>query len=838
MDDLKRGGSFMEEFDRCICVGCKAYINATQGELQPLFWVTPDGYRPVQTEEFPNRGRIHVTKGYEDVSNSPEGTLFDVRITQSDSYHDDIEHQSKFSTWKISSNWQKIPDRDLSLCTVLDGRYPDPSNPESHLLEASICPTSSFFLRCRDSSGSERLIGPLDSTILEKSHERTDGNFIIKYLPPSRPFKAPFDQLTDNRNCCFDFEVATLPADYLERAQNGGLYVTTRLLMMGSKSFLDMYSDDQILKWFAKSARQSSNSYAANISSNLKKATEFFSESENAAKIPQDIFQQRLTRLGSLNDRLTRVEGFDAILDAFINSDSGEKKLTSILDDNLGAYLEKYKTDNSIKAQMEIKNDLERKQDDADKEFQQKTKELREVKEALEDLKGSLEANTLKSLQTEILDKKTELGLLADVAEMESLIKEKQIILKQLQKDETTYNDLLNDLRHKMSQSRETMKKELIGLKLDLDIIDGRSRPSIEMSLHRKPVTYLKINGADDDEQRRDVIETLVSRLEAQGLDITQKLVTKLVIASCQNLIVTLAGAPGTGKTATATLLAKALGLKDSNKNIHIQVQRGWTTDRDIIGFQNKLAGQYDPDRFGLYEMLYRLNKVDDEDSLSLITLDEANLSPIEYYFSTFMGASDSREKFYTQGISLSLPKGVRFLATINNDRTTEMLSDRFLDRSPVIKLESASATPSSLDFQPEDVEYSEYSFDEINRLFNPEFPSESFDKTELQIIETLREDHSIITLERRKYNAMARFVTVGRTLFSSAGYQEDNSMAALDEAILIHLLPKLKGQGKDFRRDIERLSDYLDKQGLEQSVATLQKIIVRSKHDTYSYFS
>jgi hypothetical protein len=804
----------------------------------PLFWVTLDGYKAVLPEDFPNMGRVVVTRGYEEVSGSPDGTLFDVEIAPSSSYSESSEHQSKFAAWKTTATWRKIPDRDLNLCTVLDGSYPDPSVEEPQVLMANTCPTSSFFLRCMDSFGSQRLIGPLDSTILEKAQERPDNNYTLKYLPPNRPFKAPWAQLTDSPNCCFDFEVATLPSDYLVLAQNGGSYVTTRLLMTASKSLLDMNSDEQILKWFAKSARQSSSSYVKNISSSLKEATEFFAENKNIASISEDIFNQRLNRLGSLNERLAKVEGFDNILTSFIESAQGVEKLTSILDANLDHYIDTYKTDKGIRAHNEIEYDLEEHRETASKEIQAKKKELREVTEVLEERRQSLEVTTLSDLQKQISSLKKEKDLLGQDDDLETRINEKKIILKDLGKQETTYNELINDLRHKMSKSRETMKKELIGLKLDLDIIDGRSRPAIEISQHRKPAAYEKINGADVDEKRKDVIETIFSRLEEQGLDITQRLVTKLLIASSQSLIVTLAGAPGTGKTATANLLAKALGLKDSNKHVHIQVQRGWTSDRDIIGFQNKLAGQYDPDRFGLYEMLYRLNKVQYEDSLSLVTLDEANLSPVEYYFSTFMGATDDREKFYTQGERLTLPKGMRFLATINNDRTTEMLSDRFLDRSPVIKLESDGGSSFSLDFHPKEDEYKEYSFDEVNTLFNPDVSSEKLEKTERLILDTLRDEHSIITLERRKFKAMASFISVGRNLFSSADYQADTSLIALDEAILINLLPKLKGQGKSYKNDILRLSDYLDKQGLEQSVATLQKIIARSKHDTYSYFS
>ncbi len=73
------------------------------------------------------------------------------------------------------------------------------------------------------------------------------------------------------------------------------------------------------------------------------------------------------------------------------------------------------------------------------------------------------------------------------------------------------------------------------------------------------------------------------------------------------------------------------------------------------------------------------------------VLLDEANLSPIEYYWADFMNICDSDSRFskITLGnnIQLKIPPTLRFMATINNDDTTERLSPRLIDRAAMIRL-------------------------------------------------------------------------------------------------------------------------------------------------------
>lgn len=83
-----------------------------------------------------------------------------------------------------------------------------------------------------------------------------------------------------------------------------------------------------------------------------------------------------------------------------------------------------------------------------------------------------------------------------------------------------------------------------------------------------------------------------------------------------------------------------------------------------------------------------KLNKI----GISILhSLDEANLSPIEYYWAAFMSIADDNKDRFTINIGededIQIPETLHFLATINNDQTTEPLSPRLLDRAWVIKL-------------------------------------------------------------------------------------------------------------------------------------------------------
>jgi len=60
---------------------------------------------------------------------------------------------------------------------------------------------------------------------------------------------------------------------------------------------------------------------------------------------------------------------------------------------------------------------------------------------------------------------------------------------------------------------------------------------------------------------------------------------------------------------------------------------------------------------------------------MAYVLLDEANLSPIEHYWSTFMGMTDGRRNDLHLGDTVvRIPDHLRFVATINYDRTKFLL--------------------------------------------------------------------------------------------------------------------------------------------------------------------
>ena len=69
-----------------------------------------------------------------------------------------------------------------------------------------------------------------------------------------------------------------------------------------------------------------------------------------------------------------------------------------------------------------------------------------------------------------------------------------------------------------------------------------------------------------------------------------------------------------------------------------------------------------------------------------IILLDEANLSPMEYYWSDFMNICDDLGPQSTVNLGenyvFGIPETLHFVATINNDHTTETLSPRLIDRA------------------------------------------------------------------------------------------------------------------------------------------------------------
>ena len=202
----------------------------------------------------------------------------------------------------------------------------------------------------------------------------------------------------------------------------------------------------------------------------------------------------------------------------------------------------------------------------------------------------------------------------------------------------------------------------------------------------------------------------------------TRNVIVNMMICLSQGFLTVFSGKPGCGKTSICRILGGALGLAnindsgiefdeyetfhdkrdevvDPSRYLEISTERGWTSKRDFIGYYNPLTEQFDKVNALLYNTFTVLDdqanksrEADDVDHMPcFILLDEANLSPMEYYWADFMNLceawSPNNSIDLGGGRVFKIPEELHFIATINNDHTTEILSPRLIDRANVIDL-------------------------------------------------------------------------------------------------------------------------------------------------------
>lgn len=602
-----------------------------------------------------------------------------------------------------------------------------------------------------------------------------------------------------------------------------------------SSTQIDLSSDENIIKWASKLFRAKN----PEISNQLPKLKEQINTLPNDLNLPVQIFESRKKRLTSFPDKLSKMEGFGQILSDYLRSEEGQLVIERHVDTNRDSLLSKYFSDEleqkTIEAETTAQKDISLKE----QTLKNLIDEIHELENKAEELKKSKVGVELEDMKKEIISIREERDIIYDVSELKTHKKILNDEIEQLKTDKSKADSLLEEIQNKIGQTQQKHTSNLIDLKMGLDAISGNVKLTADVkSLIPVITTFDSIDGQGDD-ARLNIIKKLTANLVKRGRTVNQDDVAILLTCIIQNLVVTLAGKPGSGKSSTVRELAQALGLIKENRYTHIQVQRGWVSDRDILGFYNKLSHSYDPDRFGLYKLINGLQETPLANQFSIALLDEANLSPIEHYWSGFMGACDNLDSFSlsgtTQGESLALPEGLRFVATVNYDRTTEPLSARFLDRSPVIYLENSAHSLLNQEYVESEVDdVANFSFSDLEMIFRKNAPAK-FKADERRIIEEILEEHRFLDIRHRKIKAICNFTETLRYVLSE---DQSEMLKAFDYAILVHVLPLINGQGREYSKAIKKFNDYLSSKDLLKSSERVASIISDSQFDAYSYFS
>lgn len=816
-------------------------INENQGFVVPLFSVTEDNeYRHIVKTEYP--ADILISRGFEDIDSAyPDNELFILKNHYKDEQKT-LDHGAP-RYWAKGDEVTSLPTN--TMLPVFS--HPLPPKETGALPEGTTPPRGTFFLKDEG-----KLYGPMTRS------SSTDGKYILE------PLAHPSISLGKDYLGTFEVsEVSDCLVNVCMNKQDYQFIISIKEIATHKPVSLDYMSDDRLVRFFSLKG--------------VGRNTKMIAKKE-AEKLQQALIKNESTRQAANDARFDRLKGVlgrylsesdlgcELVHDFLTKSGAGTKFLNQYVELNqsslLSDHLEKVKAnaevqEATINSRMtELQKQIDTRQTELDKIQQRVTDEREKSKEEIFKIQAETQEQARKNLEA----KQEELAQV--VAEEEDRLKQVQTNLEEIAarlsvanqieklKAECEYYEThSNKLKAAAKGYEDALKnpEELASKMGEMEVITrvlNGGTAAAETSQNHVPVTFASSQPSTGEE----IIETLCSHFEDDGGRIfTIEEMTNLVVSISQSFMTVLSGPPGVGKTSTIVRLADALHLGDvgGRQNfLYVPVGRGWVSGRDILGFYNSLKGVYQHSRTGLYDFLNRPEDSSTEKAPQIILLDEANLSSVEHYWSDFLGMCDAegRKRPIDTGIPnpeqrfLSVGDHVRFIATINNDATTERLSPRLIDRVPVICIdhfESNQATTNlgtniKLDGAVEAGKLHEFFLAEDAEL------SKANQAILGDVIGTLmNRDADLgqsVPISHRKLMAITNYCAVAGDIIGPE--------LAMDFAISQHILPHIEGYGTKFRNRIQKLQPILSK-AHPRSAHHVERILAGGNDltGTYSFF-
>lgn len=329
--------------------------------------------------------------------------------------------------------------------------------------------------------------------------------------------------------------------------------------------------------------------------------------------------------------------------------------------------------------------------------------------------------------------------------------------------------------------------------------------------------------------EKRELRDYLVSYVK-QYRNYSTNDIINIFICITQGFLTVFSGLPGTGKTSVCNIIGNSLGLTDFggnkinyNRFVPVSVEKGWSSKKDLIGYYNPLTQKYDKSNRRLYDSLMILNEEKDNSIFPyLVLLDEANLSPMEYYWADFMqlaDRSDNSGSYINIGLEddIYIPDTLRFVATINNDQTTETLSPRLIDRAWIIKLPDC-------DIKEEIPRPAKRIFwKDLYNAFGTVAESRINCQPLLGQIFELFQSFGMAVSPRVRLS-MIRYITTAREVMEGAN-GVNSECIAVDYAIMQKLLPKINGHINLYDEFFDKLIYICNENRLDMTREALEEM-------------
>ena len=612
-------------------------VNPDQGNIRPVAEIIDGKLTELNANNFCHTNKVFVTTGYQNIEEKfKEGQLFRSLVRPSDYISENIDPSEASRYLTLGTKAERLKPSEL--IEIVEGELPDRNS--RYFENGSYPGTEYIFILNKENE----CFGPfsweykegdlgfylelLNDKPLLKSYEMILGQ-IFKIKPEN------FD------NYAFSFSVENKPHHFIYSSVSD---------FINEAEYYDYASDEEIVRYCAKLAGE----MGAN---SLNKANwdSFKKLASNHAKFSSELNKSRLTELLKLVSVVsTEQEEIRNNIETFLKGSYGDELIQNFIAQKRPQLLKHLREEILAEKDRDI-NDREEKLSQVEQRFKDKDKELKELsadverkrKEANQDVvleHAVAERNEkVQHLEQIISEKEQQLNeiterfnLAAELDEIHKKIAKEKVIFEHYTEENSSISKAIEELKEELKQPDKDLRKKLNSLRPYIESINGsfifneEQQKSIAVRIHNLPNT-------DTLEQQQLIVEMVKNNLRLKGRYFESWQVANLLISTQQSFITFLAGLPGVGKTSLARLITEAQSLDPRLQEV--SVARGWTSQKDLIGFYNPLSNRFQSSNTGLYAFIQALSleTKKDEQAMAYVLLDEANLSPIEHYWSAFM---------------------------------------------------------------------------------------------------------------------------------------------------------------------------------------------------------
>ena len=828
------------------------FNNPNLGKVTPIAEDLGDHYASLTEENFCETNEIFITGNYQNAIDEKfrDGEFFKVHVHENAQFSENnLESDGSPRCKYVANGWdiERLTPKDIVQVITID----EIPNPNFRFIPSDTLPSTAYIYLVV--TNSFICIGPFKWSSCEGGYNINfiDAPFpVSKNLPNYHVFKFDASQFTNSIYYTENYVFAYNMNDIHNKAE-----------------FYDYSSDENIVKYFIEQTNlcslKNERTQLVSLEAALKR------NPKSHAKSP--IFKKNFERLSEIvvDVELARDEISEGV-QKFFKSESGLEIIDAFVLKHEDKYLDTIKNkrkeeiEHSIKSKLEELQRLELQKQNLSNELKEIHNKIEKNKEQANDHEDIRRAEFSRDLDQNLSSKQKELDKinieinnlsekyqqLNKLDDIEQQINKKHATLDSLHEQKLRLEKIESDLIEKINHSKDKLQERLMDLKPYVDAINGAF---MSRDLHI-PNIYIPTKNIEVTEQTKidrqiAVIDTILANIHQKdpNRDIQKIDLANLLICTQQSFLTFLAGLPGVGKTSLCRLFADGQEVKNRFKEV--AVSRGWTSQKDLVGFFNPLTNRFQPSQTGLYQFLCALNdemkKGNKDNSMAYILLDEANLSPIEHYWATFMGMTDNKKNMTLQlgQDIIKVPDYLRFVATINYDSTTEPLSPRIIDRAPIIVLDG-----NTIEFQ-DILEESLYELPintkSLDELFGSTSAKVEFDDSELLIFRNIQDelnksDRDLgrpIHLSARKENSIKQYCFQARAIMRHLNLNQDNSdVIALDYAVLQFVLPQIKGNGNKFKNRLESLLNIFQDNKLKKSADYLEHMIRYGEDELHTY--